>query len=77
MDVIEQNAASHTLVTEVLSLSSRLAQFNLGGSRRAEPSVRRPVTKTQSATVAPPRRAKHRVLLRSQHAAWATNWPRQ
>jgi methyl-accepting chemotaxis protein/methyl-accepting chemotaxis protein-1 (serine sensor receptor) len=33
--VEESNAASHTLVTEVTSLSSRLGQFNLGGEVKA------------------------------------------
>lgn len=38
--VEESNAASHTLVTEVTALSSRLAQFNLG--RQAGVSMARP-----------------------------------
>ncbi|MBL0371927.1 methyl-accepting chemotaxis protein [Rhizobium sp. KVB221] len=49
--VEESNAASHTLVTEVSSLSARLAQFNLGGSSRtartvAQAPARAPLSRT-------------------------------
>jgi methyl-accepting chemotaxis protein/methyl-accepting chemotaxis protein-1 (serine sensor receptor) len=54
--VEESNAASHTLVAEVSSLSERLAQFNLGQPRRAttalptiQPTSQRHVSTTQPA----------------------------
>jgi methyl-accepting chemotaxis protein/methyl-accepting chemotaxis protein-1 (serine sensor receptor) len=64
--VEETNAASHTLVSEVQSLSARLAQFNLGSGPRQQassaPAARsftaptqtaaRPVTPSRPATVA-------------------------
>jgi methyl-accepting chemotaxis protein/methyl-accepting chemotaxis protein-1 (serine sensor receptor) len=56
--VEETNAASHTLVTEITSLSSRLGQFNLGGGARtmqaASHTHARPAAATSARPVAQP-----------------------
>jgi len=53
--VEESNAASHTLVTEVSTLSERLAQFNLGHATKAAPAPRataKPVARPVAAPAA-------------------------
>jgi len=54
--VEETNAASHTLVTEVQSLSARLAQFNLGSTMR-HAAVPAPSARSYAAPSAPARPA--------------------
>jgi methyl-accepting chemotaxis protein len=65
--VEEQNAAAHTLATEVGSLSNRLTQFNLGTQRRASAPA--------AASVAAPARtaAPRPALSRSTPAPVASN----
>jgi methyl-accepting chemotaxis protein/methyl-accepting chemotaxis protein-1 (serine sensor receptor) len=75
--VEESNAASHTLVTEVSSLSGRLSQFNLGSAVKIARTATHAAAGPTAATVSPQpvARAAARPATRTPVAAAPTARP--